>query len=91
MTWTIELSIPAQKQLRQLDKQQAKRIIKFLHERLLALENPRELGEVLQDPIYKSLWKYRVGDYRILTRIQDDLLTVLVVDIGHRSSIYLKH
>jgi mRNA interferase RelE/StbE len=90
MTWTIELSEPAQKQLRQFDKQQAKRILKFLHERLLTHQNPRELGEALQDNKYKNLWKYRVGDYRILTRIQDEVLTVLVVEIGHRSEVY-KH
>ena len=91
MKFKIELSEPAQKQLRQLDKQQAKRILKFLRDRLPLYDDPRDIGEALKDPAFEDLWRYRVGDYRILARVKDEVLTVLIVEIGHRAEVYKKH
>ena len=71
-----------------MDGQIAKRILRFLNERLSQLENPRSIGESLKGPIWGEYWKYRVGDYRIIANIEDKLIRILVVRIGNRREIY---
>jgi mRNA interferase RelE/StbE len=88
MTWNVELLAEAERTLKKLDPQTAKRIYAFLSLRLANLENPRSIGEALKGSRFGELWKYRVGDYRILARIEDDILRVLVVKIGHRREVY---
>ena len=61
---------------------------RYLNERIAVLDDPRQLGLALQGKSYKGLWRYRVGDYRILAEIKDDVLTILVIEIGHRRDIY---
>ncbi|MDO8953982.1 MAG: type II toxin-antitoxin system RelE/ParE family toxin [Gammaproteobacteria bacterium] len=65
-----------------------KRILKKL-DAVLALKNPRSIGDSLSGPLH-GLWRYRVGDYRIICDIQEDKVVVLVLNIGHRREIY-KH
>jgi mRNA interferase RelE/StbE len=86
--WTIELTNTASRQLAQLDKTVARRIRKFLQQRIASAENPRALGQKLQGPTLGEFWKYRVGDYRIIVSVEDDRLVVLVIQIGHRREVY---
>jgi mRNA interferase RelE/StbE len=79
MAWRIEFSADASREIDELDKQAARRIEKFLHERIAQLENPRSTGKALQAPLFGELWRYRVGDYRIICRIRDERLIVLVL------------
>ena len=72
--------------MRKLDKQVARRIRKELNE-VAQLEDPRSRGKALTGHL-AGLWRYRVGDYRILCDIEDDELVVLVVDTEHRSKVY---
>ena len=88
MTWKIEFDRDAQKELRKLDRQSAKRITNFLIEGLALRDNPRELGESLKGPELGEYWKYRVGDYRIICKIQDRQITILVIRIGNRREVY---
>ena len=88
MAWEVELSSLAQKNLDRLDPQIARRILTFLYERIAPLENPRSIGEPLKGSRLGDFWKYRVGDYRIITSIEDNALKVLVVQIGNRRDIY---
>ncbi len=88
MAWKIEFSESADRELSQLDSHLSQRILKFLHDRIAKLENPRSLGKPLQGPHFGELWRYRVGDFRIVCRLQDDVLVVLVVRIGQRKEIY---
>ena len=88
MTWKIEFDREAQKELRKLDRQSAKRITLFLMERIALRNNPRELGESLKGPVLGEYWKYRVGDYRIICEIQDQQITILVIRIGNRREVY---
>lgn len=88
MTWSIELGPSAQRQLKQLDPQVAHRINRFLSERVALLENPRSIGDALKGTEIGDLWKYRVGDYRIIASIEDKLIRILVVRIGHRRQVY---
>jgi mRNA interferase RelE/StbE len=77
MAWAINLGPKAKHQLEELDKQVARRISRFLDERVAHLENPRSIGEALKGTEYGDLWKYRVGDYRIITSIADKLVRIL--------------
>jgi mRNA interferase RelE/StbE len=88
MAWNIELSPQAQKNLADLDRQVARRVLKFLLERVAALEDPRSIGEALTGSRFGELWKYRQGDYRIIASIEDDVVQILVVRIGHRREVY---
>ena len=66
----------------------ARGIPKFLHERVAGLENPRSIEKALQGSRLGEFWKYRVGDYRLICKIEDDRLIVLVLRVGHRKKIY---
>lgn len=88
MAWTVELSAEADRELGKLDAQHAKRILKFLHGRVAKLDDPRSIGEALHGSRLGEFWKYRVGDYRLICKIEDDRLLVLVLRVGHRKEIY---
>lgn len=88
MAWQLELSSLALKNLAQLDPQVARRILAFLHGRVATLADPRSLGAALKDSRLGEFWKYRVGDYRIVARIEDSAVRILVVQIGNRRELY---
>lgn len=85
--WTLRYSDKARHELQKIDKVAAVRIARFLKERLLASDNPRQHGIAMQGR-FRGYWRYRVGDYRIICDIQDDIVTVLVLVIGHRKNVY---
>jgi len=70
-----------------LDRQIAKRILDYLDDKIAPLENPRIRGKALSGPL-GELWRYRVGDYRLICEIQDNIMRILVVEAGHRREIY---
>lgn len=88
MVWRIEIDRAAIKELDALDKPVAKRILAFLNDRVAPLEDPRSIGEALKGAKLGSLWKYRVGDYRLICNIEDGALRILVVKIGNRREVY---
>ena len=90
MAWKIELTPAAVRDLSKLDRQVARRILSFLHGRLTVLEDPRSLGEALKGSKLGEFWKYRVGDYRIISSIEDGTVTIFVVRIGNRREVYRK-
>ncbi len=87
MAWTIEYAETAKKQLRKLDRVAARRIVDFMDERVAPSDDPRGMGKALKGPL-GDLWRYRVGDYRVICDIQDGVLTVLVLQIGNRREVY---
>ena len=74
------------KQLKKLDATISKRVLDYL-EQVELLDNPRSRGKALTSNL-AGLWRYRVGDYRILCRIHDDKLIITVIEIAHRSTVY---
>jgi mRNA interferase RelE/StbE len=88
MAWAIEFSPAAQKELKKLDPQTARRILKFLNDRIAPLDNPRLIGEALTGSELGNYWKYRVGDWRIIAEIHDQALRIIVVRIGNRREVY---
>jgi mRNA interferase RelE/StbE len=88
MAWKIEFTPEARRNLDRLDKQVARRIVKFITERIATLEDPRSLGEALHGPDLGKYWKYRVGDHRLIAKIEDTRISIVIVRIGNRREIY---
>ncbi len=87
MAWTIEYAETAKKQLRKLDRVAARRIVDFMDERVAASDDARRTGKALKGTL-GELWRYRVGDFRVICDIQDRVLTVLVLQIGNRREVF---
>ncbi|MCX7116364.1 MAG: type II toxin-antitoxin system RelE/ParE family toxin [Legionellales bacterium] len=87
MIWKIEFDSDVEKDLRKLGHTSQKRIIKFLKEKIATAQDPRAYGKALSGNLME-LWRYRVGDYRVISKIEDDVFTVLVIKVGHRKEIY---
>ena len=88
MAWSIELSLEAERDLDKLDPQHRRRILTFLHERIARLDDPRSIGKALAGPRFGEFWGYRIGDYRMICKIEDGRVMVLVLRVGHRKEIY---
>ena len=82
----IQYTETARKQLEKLDKTIQKRILDYMDE-VGRLENPRSRGKALAENM-RGLWRYRVGDYRVICEIQESRIIISVLKIGHRKNIY---
>ena len=87
MGWTVEVSDFAERQLRKIDPPVRRRILDYLDDRIEGCKNPRHFGEPLKGG-RAGLWRYRVGDYRVICHIRDDVLVVLALAVGHRREVY---
>jgi mRNA interferase RelE/StbE len=85
--WRVEFDRDAARDLRKLDVQTQSLILRYLRERIATEQDPRRFGHALTGDL-KGLWRYRVGDYRIVASIEDNRFVVLVVTIGHRREVY---
>ena len=88
MIWQIEFDETAKKELTKLDRESARRLLDFLKERVSPRKNPRSIGQALRGSQLGEFWKYRVGDFRIIVKIQDAKLIVLILRVGNRREIY---
>ena len=89
MAWKVEVGDFAERQLLKLDKPVQERILDYLGDRIEGCKNPRHFGEPLKGE-KSGLWRYRVGDYRIICELRDQRLVVLALSIGHRREIHRK-
>jgi len=87
LVWTIELTRTAERQIKKLDAPAQKSIVRFLRDRLKSTENPRQWGKPLHGD-KRGLWRYRVGDFRLICDIQAKRITVLVLEVAHRKDVY---
>ena len=87
MDWTVDFDPRALAELQKLDRVVQKRILKFLRERIAGPAGARELGKPLTGEKV-GLWRYRVGDYRIVCSVSDEQHRVQVLRIGHRKDVY---
>jgi len=87
MAWTVEIQEQALDDLRRLDHEPRSRILKYFRERLEGTENPRQFGKPLVGD-RAGFWRYRIGDYRAICHLEDQVLTILVIEVGHRKNIY---
>jgi mRNA interferase RelE/StbE len=87
LTWTLRISETARRQLKKLDRSTAQTLLRYLNRLLVEAEHPTQRGKALTANL-TGLWRYRVGDYRLICDIQDGELVVLVLQIGHRREVY---
>lgn len=87
MSWVCKFDRRALRELKKLDPQHKQRIVDYLEERIGTDSDPRRFGKALKADL-AGLWRYRVGDYRIICRIVDQELIVLVLAVGHRRTVY---
>ncbi len=87
MRWVYRIDERALKELSKLDRQAQRKILSYLDQRVAGRSNPRDFGKPLKAQL-AGLWRYRVGDYRIICQLQDQELVVLVVAVGHRKNVY---
>lgn len=85
--WSVAWNDQALNDLKKLDRLAQKEILRYLKERVETTADPRRFGKPLVAD-KKGLWRYRVRDYRVVCRIEDETVTVLVLAVGHRKNIY---
>lgn len=86
--WVLEYEDSAVRWFRKADPQTARRVRNALKS-VVMLEDPRQRGKALTGTL-SGLWRYRVGDYRVVCDLIDDRLVVLVIGVDHRSRVYLE-
>ena len=87
MAWNVEFTATAEKQLKRLDKKWQAVILDYLEDKVASLEDPRDRGKSLfRDK--KGLWRYRIGNYRAICKIEDDKMLVIALATGHRKDVY---
>ena len=87
MNWDYSFADSAREALRKLDRQAQAQIVRYLDERIAGAGDPTRFGKPLRGRQH-GYWRYRVGDYRIIASIERERVQVLVVKIGHRSTVY---
>jgi mRNA interferase RelE/StbE len=87
LAWTLRISETARRQLKKLDRSTAQALLRYLSRLVQETEDPRQRGKGLTANL-TGLWRYRVGDYRVICDIQDGELVVLVLQVSHRSQSY---
>jgi mRNA interferase RelE/StbE len=85
--WGFRITAGAEKNLRDIGASAAKEIFEFLETRIQGTDNPRASGKPLRQSKH-GLWRYRVRDYRIICRLEDSVVVVFVIAVGHRSTVY---
>jgi len=85
--YSLKFTDNAKKQLKKMDKYTARLIVNWMLKNIQNTTNPRMYGKALKGNL-SDYWRYRVGDYRVITEIKDDALVVVAVEIGHRKEIY---
>ncbi|MBT6340290.1 MAG: type II toxin-antitoxin system RelE/ParE family toxin [Desulfobacula sp.] len=89
MTWTIKFIPKIKKELRRLDKKDAKALLDYLEFEILPLKDPRTIAVPLKKNL-KEFWKFTIGQFRIIADIQDEELIILVLRVGTRENLYKK-
>ena len=87
MVWIIKFDPRAKKELKKLDRSVQQRILTYLKNKVAVEENPRRFGANLKGD-KSGLWRYRIGNYRVICQLIDENMTVLVVKVGHRKAVY---
>jgi mRNA interferase RelE/StbE len=84
--WRVKFDIAAAKELKKLGTAEQRRILKFLRKRIAGSDDPRRLGTALNGE-FAGLWRDRIGDYRLLAKIEDGRFGVLIVRVGQHREI----
>lgn len=89
MKYEVDVSARFEKEFKKLDKYTQRIIKSWIIKNLQGCENPRIHGKGLTSN-RSGQWRYRIGDYRLICKIDDDKLIILALTIGHRNNVYKK-
>lgn len=87
MSYRVKISKNALKQLKKMDQYTRTMLVSWIEKNLDGCENPYFQGKALKGK-YSSLWIYRIGNYRVISRIENNEMIILVIEIGHRKEVY---
>ncbi|MDU2373340.1 MAG: type II toxin-antitoxin system RelE/ParE family toxin [Peptoniphilus harei] len=87
MIYQVRTTKKFDKSFKKLDRQSQKLIKNWIEGNLMDCPDPRFSGKPLTGN-FKGVWRYRIGSYRLLTKIDDDKLIIFAIDVGHRRNIY---
>lgn len=87
MPYSVEYTADAVRELKKLDRHTAALIYGWIEKNLVGCSDPRRHGKSLAAN-RRGQWRYRVGDYRLISEIQDDKVIILILNVGHRREIY---
>lgn len=85
--YKVEMTKKVIKQLKKLDKPTALLLKTWMYKNLYDTDNPRKHGKQLKGNL-SHLWRYRIGDYRLVVHIQDEVLIIATVTLAHRREVY---
>ena len=85
--YQVKILESVEKELKKMDKQTVRVIKNWIVKNLVDIEDPRVKGKALKGNL-KGIWRYRIGDYRLFAKIEDDVMTIFLFDIGHRRDVY---
>jgi mRNA interferase RelE/StbE len=87
LAWQIEWEVRASRELLKLDKQIQRDIVRYFDEKIAPSTDPRALGKPLKGNL-AGFWRYRLGDHRVICKILDEKITIMVVRVAHRRQVY---
>lgn len=87
MNYRVVFSAQAKKALKKLNRHVYATIVTWIRRNLEGCDNPRLHGKGLTAN-RSGQWRYRIGDYRLIADIQDDIVVILIVTVGHRRDVY---
>lgn len=87
MHWGYRFDDRALKEFGKIGRTAQQSIVDYLDNRIVGPDDPRRFGKALKSNL-AGLWRYRIGDYRLVCRIVDDEILILIVTVGHRKDVY---
>ena len=87
LRYKVQFSERALKQMHKLDRQRFIIITNWIRKNLENCENPRQHGKALTAN-RSGQWRYRIGDYRLIAKIEESQITIFILEVGHRKNIY---
>ncbi|WP_462420262.1 type II toxin-antitoxin system RelE family toxin [Salinicoccus sp. Marseille-QA3877] len=87
MKYKLKIEKKALKKLKKMDKNRSALLISWINKNLVDTDDPRKHGKALSGD-YRGLWRYRVGDYRIVAMIKDDEILISIINLGHKKDVY---
>jgi mRNA interferase RelE/StbE len=87
LAWQIEWEVRASRELLKLDKQVQRDIVRYLDDRIATEHRCSRLRKTIEGKL-AGLWRYRIEDHRIICKILDKEITVMVIRVAHRRQAY---
>jgi len=85
--FSVEYTAKAIGALKELDRPTRALLLSWIEKNLVGCKDPRSHGKALSAEL-SGLWRYRIGDHRLIAEISDAAITILILNVGHRKDVY---